>query len=81
MSVVGPWPCLQKVVRGSAFECLWVWFDQSGSLGLDERVDDVADALYRIVDTSFCFGALNHVGDSVMRVLYYMIVWVVFLKE
>ena len=78
MSVVELWSCLQKVVRGSAFECLWVWFDQSGSLGLDGRVDAVADALYRIVDTSFCFGgALNHVVDCAMTVLHVTILIVV----
>lgn len=62
MSVLEPWPCLQRVVRGSAFECPWAWFDQSGSLGLDGRFDAVADALYRIVDTSSCFGALSSRG-------------------
>lgn len=77
MSVVEPWPCLQKVARGSAFECLWVWFDQSGSLGMDGKVDAVADALYRIVETSFCFGALNHVGDCAMTVLHVTILIVV----
>ena len=39
-----------------------MWFDQSGSLGLDGRVDDVADALYRTVETSFCFGAFSSRG-------------------
>lgn len=53
---VGSWAVAVFAESGSwvgTCRGLWVWFDQSGSLGLDGRVDGVADALYQTVRLGF----------------------------